>query len=294
MDRGLTDLLGGPGVGYALASFFFAGLNDIAYKRYSLSGASRGMLVLGIGVAWTVLQLVVFWLGPARPVFDATTVAYGAGAGGLLVVSNLLLLESYTRVDLSLGSTIYRLNTVAVVVLSYLFLDERIGAAKAGGVALGVLAVVLLSQRPAWHPAGRGHGILVAAVVAAALFRAGYGVVTRKAMLAGASPEALLLLVSSSWIVGGAAYALAKEGRLRLTRAKVGYAAISGTFVFLIVYFLLRAVQHGEASVVIPIANMSFVVALGLSLATGLERATARKLLAVAVAAAAIILLSRA
>jgi drug/metabolite transporter (DMT)-like permease len=284
----------GGGVGFALLSFLFAGLNDIVFKRYSLSGASRGMLVLGIGIAWTALQAVVFGLGADPLTFDATTVAFGAAAGALLVISNILLLESFTRVDLSLGSTIYRLNTVAVVVLSSLLLDERIGAAKAGGIALGVAAVVLLSQRPAWHPQAQGHAFFVAAVIAAALLRAGYGVLTRKAMLAHASPKPLLILVSCSWIVGGGVYALVKDRRLRFTREKAGYAALSGTFVFFIVYFLMRAVEHGEASVVIPIANMSFVVALALSLATGMEKLTARKVLAVSIAVSAIVLLSRA
>ncbi len=284
----------GGGVGFALLSFLFAGLNDIVFKRYSLSGASRGMLVLGIGVAWTLLQVVVFGLGEAPLRFDATTVGFGAAAGTLLVGSNLLLLESFTRVDLSLGSTIYRLNTVAVVVLSSLLLDEALGPAKLAGIGLGVLAVVLLSHRPAWHAKAERQAVFVAAVIGAALLRAAYGVLTRKAMLAHARPEPLLLLVSSSWIVGGAAYALARDGRLRLTRAKAGYAALSGTFVFLIVYCLTRAVERGEASVVIPIANMSFVVALAVSLATGMERPTARKALAVGLAVAAIVLLARA
>jgi drug/metabolite transporter (DMT)-like permease len=288
------DVLGRGGVGFALLSFLFAGLNDIAFKRYTMSGASRGMLMLGIGIAWTALQAIVFGLGADPVRFDATTLAFGAAAGALLVLSNVLLLESFARVDVSLGSTIYRLNTVAVVGLSWLLLDERVGPEKAGGIALGVLAVILLSQRPASHRGSPGQGRFVAAVIAAALLRAAYGVLTRKAMLAHASPEPLLLVVSGSWIVGGAVYALAKEGRLRFTREKAAYSAVSGTFVFLIVYFLMRAVQHGEASVVIPIANMSFVVALALSLATGLERLTARKALAVAIAAGAIVLLSRA
>lgn len=292
-DPHVPSVLGG-GVGFALLSFVFAGLNDVVFKRYSVSGGSRGMLVLGIGIAWTVLQLVVFGLGADPLTFDRTTVAFGAGAGALLVVSNLLLLESLTKVDLSLGSTLYRLNTVALVVLSVLLLDERVGPAKAAGIALGVLAVVLLSHRPAWHPDRGRHALFVAAVILASLLRAGYGVLTRKAMLAHASPRPLLLLVSGSWILGGAAYALAKDGRLRFTREKVAYAALSGTFVFLIVYFLMRAVEHGEASVVVPIANMSFVVALALSLATGMEKLTPRKGLAVAIAVSAIVLLARA
>jgi drug/metabolite transporter (DMT)-like permease len=284
----------GVAVGFALLSFLFAGLNDLVFKRYAVSARSSGMLVLGIGVVWTAIQLLVFGL-LGRPLrLDAATLAYGGLAGALLVVSNLLLIESLRHVELSLGSTIYRLNTVAVAVLSFVVLEEPLGATKLSGIGLGVLAVLLLSHRPAWHPPGVRHHLFVAAVVVAALLRATYGVVTRKAMLDHLAPEPLLLVVSATWILGGAAYALARDGRLRLTREKVGYSAVSGTLVFLIVYALLRAVQHGQASVVIPIANMSFLVALAISVATRLEPLTARKAAAALVAVGAILLLSRA
>jgi drug/metabolite transporter (DMT)-like permease len=224
--------------------------------------------------------------------FDGTTVAFGLAAGALLVASNLLLLESLTHLDLGLGSTVYRLNTIAVVVLSFLLLDEGIGAAKAGGIALGVMAVFLLSRPTSWAPRRPHQGLFLGAIISASLFRACYGVVTKKAMLAGVSPRPMLLVISASWIVGGAIYALAKERRLHFTRDGARYAYLSGTLVFVIVYSLMRAVELGEASVVIPVANMSFVVALGFSLATGMEKLTASKALAVMAAIGAIVLLS--
>jgi drug/metabolite transporter (DMT)-like permease len=291
---GLTSAVGGAAVGFALLSFLFAGVNDVVYKRYAIGGGSRGMLVLGIGVVWTALLLASFWVRGVTLALDAVTLAYGLAAGALLVASNVLLLESLGHVDLGLGSTIYRLNTVGVVVLSFLFLDERIPPVKAAGIGVGVLAVLLLSHRPARHARSPRDAAFLAAVVIASLLRAGYGVTTRAAMVAHVAPEPILLLVSSSWIVGGGAYALAKDRRLHLTRERAAYAAVSGTFVFLIVYFLMLAVERGEASVVIPIANMSFVVALGVSVATGMERLDARKLLAIGAAVAAIVLLSRA
>jgi drug/metabolite transporter (DMT)-like permease len=285
----------GAAVAFALASFLFAGVNDVIFKRYAIDGGrSRGMLVLGIGVVWTALQLATAAVRGEPIVPDAVTVRYGVAAGVLLVVSNLLLLEGLTRVDLGLGSTIYRLNTVGVVALSCLLLGERIGAARGAGIALGVAAVLLLSHRPARHAHGARDGLFVAAVVLASLLRAGYGVTTRQAMLAHASRPALLLLVSASWIVGGALYAALRERRMRITREKVAYSALSGTLVFLIVSSLLLAVERGEASVVIPIANMSFLVALVVSLLSGMERLTARKGLAVVLAVAAILVLARA
>jgi drug/metabolite transporter (DMT)-like permease len=58
------------------------------------------------------------------------------------------------------------------------------------------------------------------------------------------------------------------------------------------VNFLLLAIDHGQASIAIPIANMSFVVALLLSVGLGMERLTARKLAAVALSVGSLLLLS--
>ena len=82
--------------------------------------------------------------------------------------------------------------------------------------------------------------------------------------------------------------------RFWLTRKKVLYALLSGILVFLIVNFLMLAIQYGEASIVIPVANLSFVIALLLSIALKIEALTIKKLSAVGCAAVSIILLSRA
>lgn len=103
----------------------------------------------------------------------------------------------------------------------------------------------------------------------------------------------MLLIISSCWIVGGAIYARFKEKRYRLTGKKVVYSLISGTLVFLIVNSLMLAVAFGEASVVIPIANMCFTVAIAISLVIKTERLNGRKAAAIIIAVASIIFLSK-
>ncbi|MCK4501932.1 MAG: hypothetical protein KAU22_02790, partial [Desulfuromonadales bacterium] len=105
---------------FALLSLVFAGINDVVFKRYSAKDRSRGTYVLGIGLVWFVLQISTFVVRGLEPQLTTVTLGYGLAAGLLLTTSNLLLLESLTPIDASLGSTIYRLNTVVVVVLSLL------------------------------------------------------------------------------------------------------------------------------------------------------------------------------
>jgi uncharacterized membrane protein len=84
-----------------------------------------------------------------------------------------------------------------------------------------------------------------------------------------------------------------REGRFRFRRKKVAYALFSGLLVTLIVNFLIAAVALGEASVVIPIANLSFVAALLLSVAVGWERLSMRKVGAIGAAVLSIWLLAQ-
>ena len=279
-------------VTFALLSLCFAGLNDVVFKRYSAKDRSRGALVFGIGLVWLLLQALTM-LGTGRmPHADSTTLVYGVLAGVTLAISNILLIEGLTQVEVSTGSTIYRLNTLGVALFSVLFLHEDFGLTKAAGIGTGVLAVLLLVQPSRWADGARGPGIFVGIVILASLLRAIYGVVSKAGLNHGADADTMLLLAAGSWVMGGALYALVREGRLRNTRTKTAYALLSGMLVYLIVNFLIAAVARGEASVVIPIANLSFIAAMLISVMLGMEQLSARKITAVGCATAAIVLLS--
>lgn len=277
---------------FALLSLCFAGLNDVVFKRYSIKERSRGMLVLGIGLVWALLQSFTFLWQGATPQTDATTLSYGLLAGAVLVVSNLLLIEGLAHIEVSLGSTIYRLNTIGVVLLSFLFLQEDFHLMKAVGIGSGVIAVLLLAQQSSKTTNAQRHGHLLGMVLLAAVLRAVYGVISKAGLNHGADADSMLLMAALSWVLGGALYARLREHRFQITGKKAVYALGSGVLVYLIVNFLIAAVARGQASVVIPIANLSFVAALLISVLLGMERLTARKLIAVGCAIASIGLLS--
>jgi len=280
---------------FALLSMLCAGGNDVVFKRYATKSRSRGTYVFGIGLVWASLQIVYATTTEAGFDVSGASLSYGLAAGILLTVSNLSLLESLTHIDASLGSTIYRLNSVGVILLSMWILDESLGWIKGWGVATGIAAVFLL-----YHPGVRGEAIgkRFALFFGLALFasacRAVYGVVTKAGLNAGGSIQSMLVIAALCWIIGGAMYALFREKGFKITGKKAVYSLLSGVLVFLIVNFLLLAIAQGQASIAIPIANMSFVVALLLSVALGMETLTRRKLIAVAVSICSLLLLSRA
>ncbi len=271
----------------------FAGLNDVVFKRYSAKDRSRGMYVLGIGVIWTLLQATTFWVKGTPFTVDGTTLFFGLSAGIFLTISNLLLIESLTHINISLGSTIYRLNTIGVILLSVIFLGETIGLFKWAGIVAGICGVLMLYQKSHFDSENRTFLLFFSVAIVASIFRASYGVITKVGLLEMAEPEMMLLLISSCWIIGGGLYAIGREQRFHLTGKKMAYSFLSGILVYLIVNCLMAAVQIGEASVVIPIANMSFVIALILSVGLGMEALTVRKSLAILCAALSIFVLSQ-
>ena len=276
---------------FALVSLAAAGCLDVTFRRFSLKLRSRGMYVFGCGVVWLALQLTYLSITEVQLRLDEVTVMYGLLTGAFLVLANILLIESLTGLDVSLGSMIYRLNTIGVVAISFVLLGEDVGFIKLLGVGIGIAAVLILYRR------GDGVSIpilfFVMAVVASAS-RAIYGVASKVALEQGASAEGLLLIAATSWIVGGFAYAAFREKRIRITGKKAVYAVVSGFLAFAVVNALIEALKHGEASVIVPIANLSFVVAMLLSVFLGMEELSGRKYLAIGCAAMSVFLMAQA
>jgi len=74
-------------------------------------------------------------------------------AGVFLTLSNLILLEIFGYINFSPDTTIYRLNTISVVLLSFLLLHETFVWIKGLGILLGLVGVFLLykSKSPQSH-----------------------------------------------------------------------------------------------------------------------------------------------
>jgi drug/metabolite transporter (DMT)-like permease len=285
------------GVVFALLSLLAAGFSDVVFKKYCSKERSRGMYICGIGVVWTMLQLAMFVINDEPIIFNDATIYYGIAAGLAVTLANILLLECLTHLDVSLGSTIYRLNTIGVVLFSFVFLGESLGWLKTAGIMCGVVGVLILYQRSKHVPmdeiADVARVFLIVAVLAA-IVRASYGVISKAGITEGAQPATMMLISSISWIVGGFLYALIREKRVRFSLDKLRYSALSGVLIFMIVNFLIAALERGEASVLVPIANMSFVIAMTVSVMLKMESITGRKLAAVGCAAASIFLLAQA
>ena len=278
---------------FALLSLFSAGCLDLSFKQYSRKARSRGIYLAICGVTWTALQITYFVSQNVALIFDGVTLSFGLAAGIILALANLLLIESLTALNLSMGSTIYRLNTVAVVFLSLIILAEPMSALKSLGVIMAIAAVWMLHERAAYQTLQSGLGFFIWIAIIASALRGIFAIIAKLGMAAGAHSDTALLIYAMSWIPTGLIYAIWREDNIRVTTPKIAYGVISGTLLCMTANFIIFAIARGDVSTVVPIANLSFVVALCLSAAFGMELFTRRKAGALVSATAAIYLLAQ-
>jgi len=277
------------GIAYALISMIFAGVNDFLFRQYIVRPRQRlGLFIAGIGVVWAA------WCG-AGLLFTHTRMSLAfwpitVGAGVCSLVANVFFIGAFRVYPAGVGATIYRLNLVIVAVLSFVWLGEAITAWKLIGIALGVAAVLLLglASSASGLPA-RGMVVFVFACVLRALM----GILYKLASTYGIPPFATLTIGGMCWLLGGLAYAAvyreAWHGEERILR----YSLASGLLVVGITSFMLAATRYADASIAIPVTQMSFVVTTVLGVTLHREPFNLLKFCALAAAAGCIVSISR-
>ena len=282
------------GTSLAILCVIASGLLDLTFKLYAARPRSRGMLIFGIGVVWSLLQYGYMTYVASPVVFDLTTLTYGLIAAIFVTVSNILLVESMGHLPISMASTIYRLNTVPLVIIAILFLGEEITMVRALGIGCGIVTVFLLYQPTSdTKDYQNAFKIFLFVIVLASVIRALYGATTKAGVNAGGDPNTMMLMGALGWTIGGLAYAKFRENRVVLNKTKLKYIPVAGFLVFSVVWLLTSALALGDASMIIPIANMGFVAAFLFSVGLRMEAITVKKSGAICLAILSIILLTR-
>ena len=274
----------------ALGCLVCSALNDFLFKLFAGRQGPRGMFITVIGCVWllALLGMPVEWERNA-----GATVLWGMVSGFFSLTANLLLIEAMRRQSAGICSTIYRLNLVAVVIGACWLLGETLTAVQSCGVVCAAATVCCFLS---WGKSGGGRAAWLGfwLVLVASLLRAGMGLSYKYGFLQGADPNGVVLLNSLFWIAGGAAYSFCREGRpgRKQDWRLLGFGVLSGILVTGIVFFMAAALRCGKASVVLPIAQMSFLGTLGLSAAILKERLDWRKCAGIGSGVLAILFLS--
>lgn len=286
---------------YAFSCLFFSALNDFIFKLFANSSSGEGgTKKRSCGLFVSIVGLIWFAFTIGLPHKEGTTLQatllWGFISGLFSLVGNILLIESMGYQSAGVSSTIYRLNMVLVVIGAFLFLGEPLTLTIVAGVVCAFVAVMAFipkrtAETAAQDAAKAKLGFTLA--VLASVLRACMGLSYKYAFSHQADVNGVTALNAFCWLAGGVLYSLIREHKLSLpTKHDWLIGLTSGIFVSGIVFFMAWMNACGNASVVNPIAQMSFLGTFLLSAIFLKEKMTKQKMIAVLFGIVAIIFLT--
>lgn len=266
-----------PGIEYALGAMLLFGIGDLVYKRGAAAGAqAHHFLMVQSWVFAPTVALYGLFTGSLK--FSSAAALWGGLAGVFVLTGFYNFAHSLKSGSISINAPIFRLSFVITAALAVLLLGEPLTAYKIAGIALALVAVWLLLGAPAGDAAGRreSRSSLVRVLIATAAVGIG-NLVYKYGLRAGVTPASLIVAQAAVVVTLATAFVGAVDRRIRPSGAALRYAPRAAIVLAFAFAFMVESMARGEASVMVPIAQMGFVVAALLGFLFLREPFTARK-----------------
>lgn len=278
------------GVLYALLTLFCFGLNDLLFKKAAQHGAASHQMMMVLTL--TMLPFFVTY-GLLTQSLALAPAALWASLGGLFAYYGFYnFSRSLKSGAVSVLSPIFRLQFVVTAILALAFFGEQLSAAKVGGLALAIVAVWLLLGNSA---ADAKVEIPREAVTRVLLATAATGFaffLFKLALRQGATPATVLLCQILALSSAATIFSIYLDRGFAASRAALRYGIPFGVSQAVGFGALVIGLAVGEASVLVPIAQLSFVLTAIIGLTFFKEAVTARKMGGLAAAVGAVALLA--
>jgi len=280
------------GIGYALGAMLLYGVADLVYKRGAAAGvpAHRFLMVQ----TWFFTSSALVYGALTGTLVANAGALWGAAAGLFVVIGYYNFAYSLRTGSVSTNATIFRLSFAVTVALAVLVLGEPLTALKLAGLAFALVSVWLLLAAPAASGAARLETRASLARVLVATVAVGIASFTYKLGLReGATPITLVGAQGIVAVVLCTSLAGFIDRGIRPSREALRHAPLAALLLVVAFTLLAKGLESGEASVVVPVAQMGFVVTALLGFALLREPFTARKGAGLVAALAALASLAR-
>jgi drug/metabolite transporter (DMT)-like permease len=270
------------GIGYAFAALVCYGLGDFIYKRATAAGVKPHHFLMG--QAWCFGPAVFLYAWATGTLMIGPSAAWGALAGLFLFIAFYNFLRSLAAGSVSIVAPIFRLSFVITAILAIVVLREPFRPAMPVALVLALAAIwLLLGGLDRRTKIDRGS--LVAVLIATAALGAANFFHTL-GLRHGSSPETLLASQAAVFVALSTAFVRVVDGAIALPTATWRHAGAAAIVLICAFLFMLHAIALGPASVIVPIAQMGFVVSAALGVLVLHEPVTARKAAGLAAALA--------
>jgi drug/metabolite transporter (DMT)-like permease len=276
-----------PGLGFAFGAMACFGVSDLIYKRGAAAGIKASEFLLAQASLFCPGVTLYAWA--TGNLVRQHSALWGALAGAFLFVALYNFTRSLQGGAVSTNAPIFRLNFTITAALAILILGETFTVTKAIALGAALIAVWLLLAE-ADTERGKADPASLARVLVATVAMAGTNFFYKVGLLAGAAPEMVVAAQAWAFATLAVAFALWRDGSVRIPFNALHYAAPAALALFGAFVLLLHGLAAGPASVLVPVAQMSFVITALAGVVLFHERLDPRKSFGLAVAAAALVL----
>jgi len=276
-----------PAIQYALGAMLLFGVSDLIYKRGAAAGALPHQFLMA--QSWVFLPTVAaYGLLTGSLAFVKGTL-WGLLVGVFVLTGFYNFAYSLKSGPVSVNAPVFRLSFVITAVLAVAFLGEPLNGYKIAGISLALVAVWLLLGAPAAGDAARRESRASLVRVLIATLAVGIGnFVYKYGLRGGATPASLIVAQAIVVVTCATAFVGIVDRRIRPSRAVLRYAPIAAIALALGFCLMVESLARGEASVVVPVAQMGFVATSLIGFLLLGERFTPRKAAGLAAALAAL------
>lgn len=274
-----------PGLLFALGAMLCFGASDLIYKRAAASGIGAAQFVML--QAWVFAPTINLYAWATGTLDVHWSAAWGSLAGLFSLVAFYNFARSLKDGAVSTNAPIFRLNFTLTALLAIVLLGETLTLAKAGALVCALVAVWLLLGEPGAARSGIKLASLTRVLIATVAM-AFANLFYKIGLQNGALPETMV--AAQAWAFSSLATVLAvmQEKRLRLTPWAWPYSVPAAIALLVGFVLLMHGLALGAASVLVPVAQMSFVFTALVGVLLFREKLNGRKQLGLVVAAAAL------
>jgi drug/metabolite transporter (DMT)-like permease len=267
---------------YAFGAMLCFGAGDLIYKRAATAGVPAHQFLMGQAWLFAPTAIAVA-IATGSPVTPAALWGMAAGACSFIAFYNFS--RSLATGSISVNAPIFRMSFVLTAALAVALLGEPLTPLKLAGLAAAPLAAwLLLGGAPA---GARVAGASLARVGIATVAMGVAGFLYKLGLLAGATPPVLVAAQAAVFMPTATVFSTLREGRVRPSAATLRYGPAAGLILVAAFLLMIQSLTRGEASVMVPIAQMGFVATATFGFAFLGEPFNGRKAAGVAIAAAA-------
>ena len=283
----------GQPVVYAICAMVCYGLSDFIYKQAASAGIRADHFLMAQG--WFFCPLVILYALATHTLVLDPVALWGSLAGVFIFIGFHYFIRSLITGSVSTNASIFRMNFIVTVILVVILLGEPLTASKIVGLALSLLAAWLLlgaGDNAERTPNEAERRSLVQVVIATLAFGTSNFFHT-VGLRHGAVPETLAVAQAAVFVPIATVVVYFTDRTLRAPPVTFGYGAAAAIVLLGATISLLRGVADGQASVLVPIAQMGFIIAALLGIFVLCERVTIRKAVGLVSALAALVVLAK-